>query len=227
MHKPVSTAWLKPPSRYGERRLNPLALGLAVLIHIGIALLLLIFQGPIVEAVRHAPLVVTNIPLDPPPPPPSQPEPSLPDPPPPAAYVPRPALILPVPSQPVLTTVSEPSPPAPQPAAETASTGAPTPAPAPRPVEAGDLSSSMIAAPPPRYPHESRRRREQGTVLLAVVLSTDGTVLEVRIARSSGHTRLDEAARNAVRKWRWSPTVRGGVAVQVRGTVEVDFVLPG
>jgi protein TonB len=85
----------------------------------------------------------------------------------------------------------------------------------------------MVHAPPPRYPIESRRKREQGTVILAVVLTTDGTVADVRIARSSGYSRLDEAARGTVKKWRWSPTVRGGVAVQVRGTVEIPFVLTG
>jgi protein TonB len=66
------------------------------------------------------------------------------------------------------------------------------------PVAAGDLSSSMIHAPPPRYPRESRRRHEQGTVLLAVLLATDGSVETLRIARSSGYRRLDEAALDAV-----------------------------
>lgn len=85
----------------------------------------------------------------------------------------------------------------------------------------------MIHAPPPKYPRESRRRREQGVVLLAVLLSAEGRVAEIRIARSSGHSRLDTAARDAVRGWRWSPTLRDGVAVQVSGTVEIPFVLTG
>lgn len=67
--------------------------------------------------------------------------------------------------------------------------------------------------------------REQGTVVLRLLLHLDGTVADIRIARSSGYSRLDEAARNAVQKWRWSPTVRDGIAVQVSGVVEIPFVL--
>jgi len=85
----------------------------------------------------------------------------------------------------------------------------------------------MIHAPAPRYPRESRRRREQGTVLLAVLLSVEGHVIDIRVARSSGHARLDGAARDAVGKWRWSPTLVDGVAAQVSGTVEIPFMLTG
>jgi len=78
---------------------------------------------------------------------------------------------------------------------------------------------------PPSYPVECRRRKEQGTVFLAVVLATDGTVANVSIARSSGSERLDKAALQAVRKWRWSPTIRNGAPVMVQGTVDIPFIL--
>lgn len=107
--------------------------------------------------------------------------------------------------------------------------GPPDPAPpvtAPPSIErAGDLSSTMIAATPPRYPTESRRSKEQGTVVLTVTLGVDGTVADISIARSSGFERLDRAALSAVRRWRWSPTKRNGNAVMVRGVVEIPFVL--
>lgn len=107
--------------------------------------------------------------------------------------------------------------------------GPPDPAPpvtAPPAIErAGDLSSTMIAATPPRYPTESRRSREQGTVVLTVTLGTDGAVADISIARSSGFERLDRAALAAVRRWRWSPTKRNGAPVMVRGVVEIPFVL--
>lgn len=83
----------------------------------------------------------------------------------------------------------------------------------------------MIAATPPRYPQESRRKREQGTVLLLVLLAADGRVADVSISQSSGFDRLDKAALAAVRHWRWSPTRRGGAAVMVRGLVEIPFIL--
>lgn len=85
----------------------------------------------------------------------------------------------------------------------------------------------MISATPPRYPHESRRKREQGTVVLMVLLAVDGTVADVSISQSSGSARLDDAALKAVRRWRWSPTRRNGDPVMVRGLVEIPFILQG
>lgn len=221
MHMRVTLAATpEPPARYGQRRLNPLALTLAAAIHVGLLVLLLTFREPITDAIRQPQLTVYDVKLEPPSPPPEeQPDRPATEPSPAAVHVPRPTIALPLPP-PAITTTEEPLP-RPQPVAE------PTPqvAPAPAPIAGGDLSSSMIHAPPPRYPHESRRKREQGTVVLTVLLSTDGSVSEVRIARSSGYVRLDEATRDAVRKWRWSPMLRAGVAVEVRGTVEIPFIL--
>ncbi len=224
----ASTAQAVPRAGYGETRLNPVGLSLAVAVHVGMLALLLTFKSPAFLETREPPLVVHSMKLEPPPPPASPPKPAKAVPPPAAAvFAPRTRLELPILDPPAILTSPEPLP-VPQPAvhAPQPEPAAP-PAPPSQPVSAGDLSSSMTHAPPPRYPHESRRKREQGTVLLAVLLSTDGTVIDVRVARSSGHARLDEAARSAVRRWRWSPTIRGGTAVQIRGTVEIPFVLTG
>ena len=107
---------------------------------------------------------------------------------------------------------------------------APVPAALPAPpslIQAGDLGTQMVSGKPPRYPVESRRKREQGTVVLALTLGVDGTVESIAINRSSGHARLDTAARDAVRGWRWQPTIRGGQPVRVRGIVEIPFILRG
>jgi periplasmic protein TonB len=95
------------------------------------------------------------------------------------------------------------------------------------PLSVDDLSSKMVSAPPPRYPLESRRRKEQGTVFLSVLVGTDGSVAEIGVSRSSGWARLDKAAIEAVRRWRWSPTTRGGEPVMVRGIVDIPFLLQG
>lgn len=95
------------------------------------------------------------------------------------------------------------------------------------PVQVSDLDARAITIVPPKYPLESRRRREQGTVLLNVTLDAAGAVASVALARSSGFERLDKAALEAVRRWRWSPTVRGGEPVAVRGIVEIPFELTG
>jgi protein TonB len=83
----------------------------------------------------------------------------------------------------------------------------------------------MIEAVPPKYPYESRRLKEQGTVLLDVQLAANGAVERISVRNSSGFPRLDKAALEAVRRWRWSPTLRGGQPVAVRGVVEIPFAL--
>ncbi|MGE4429846.1 MAG: energy transducer TonB [Sphingobium sp.] len=216
------------PSRYEPRRFDLRALLLALMIQGALIAIFATYRFPVIRTVLQQPLVAYSIDLAPPPPPAPPEVERLPDPPRPIAQVhaPRPIVELPAPAPLIATTRSKPMP-APPPSAARA---APSPAPAPAPVSqiaAGDLSASMIHAPPPRYPRESRRLREQGTVVLELLLALDGTVKDIRVARSSGHARLDEAARGAVRRWRWSPTMRDGVKVQVRGTVEIPFVLSG
>jgi len=108
----------------------------------------------------------------------------------------------------------------------------PPPAPALAPVQSGpvrvaDLDTRAVTIVAPKYPVESRRKREQGIVVLSVTLDIDGRVAELELAKSSGFERLDRAALDAVRRWRWSPTLSDGAAVAVRGTVEIPFILQG
>lgn len=106
----------------------------------------------------------------------------------------------------------------------------PSPPPAPAqsgPVKVADLDAKAVTIIAPKYPVESRRKREQGTVILSVTLGADGGVAELSVAKSSGFERLDKAALDAVRRWRWSPTMRDGVPVAVRGTVDIPFILQG
>jgi protein TonB len=83
----------------------------------------------------------------------------------------------------------------------------------------------MLSFTAPSYPLESRRQKEEGTVALSLLLGTDGRVAEISIASSSGFARLDKAALESVRKWRWAPIMRGGEAVTVRGTVKIPFII--
>lgn len=103
---------------------------------------------------------------------------------------------------------------------------APVVAPSPAPMVVGNLDEKMISGNPPRYPMESRRKREEGTVLLRLLIGTDGRVAQVSIAESSGFERLDQAALQAARGWRWQPMIRDGQPVEVRGTMPITFGLP-
>ncbi|KAF0094289.1 MAG: TonB family protein [Puniceicoccaceae bacterium 5H] len=70
-----------------------------------------------------------------------------------------------------------------------------------------DLSQLPDAryCPPPRYPANARREGREGLVLLALRVSPAGRVLDVKLARSSGHEDLDARALSAVRRWRFQP----------------------
>jgi protein TonB len=62
----------------------------------------------------------------------------------------------------------------------------------------------------PDYPQMSRRLGEQGAVVLRVMISPDGRAGEIQLSKSSGHARLDRAAIEAVREWRFVPALKGG-----------------
>lgn len=79
--------------------------------------------------------------------------------------------------------------------------------------------------PKPGYPSFSRRRGEEGRVLLEVYILPDGRVGEVRLKRSSGYPRLDAAAQEAVKGWRYVPARQGGRAIPYWYVQPVDFSL--
>ena len=119
------------------------------------------------------------------------------------------------------TGVAAPQPPAPAVAAPVA----PAPA-APPKVELPSSEADYLRNPPPPYPPMSRRQNEEGQVMVRVTIAADGTIRgEPTIARSSGYDRLDRAAIEAVRKWRFVPGKRNGVAVEMTYEAPVIFKL--
>lgn len=96
---------------------------------------------------------------------------------------------------------------------------------APAPVSAPRFDAAYLSNPAPVYPPLSRRMEEEGKVLLRVHVTPDGMASEVTIARSSGFPRLDEAALNAVRRWRFVPAKQGDKAVAAWVNVPLAFKL--
>lgn len=79
-------------------------------------------------------------------------------------------------------------------------------------------------APAPPYPGIAARRGIEGSVLLKILVGTDGKPLDVVISRSSGHKVLDDAARRFVlENWRFKPAMHEGRAVQAHGLVPIEF----
>ena len=79
--------------------------------------------------------------------------------------------------------------------------------------------------PPPQYPAESRKLREQGVVLVRVAVTAAGRAADVQLQRSSGYPRLDQAALKAVRRWEFKPARVGLTAVPCAVEVPVRFGL--
>lgn len=77
----------------------------------------------------------------------------------------------------------------------------------------------------PRYPPGSMRAREQGIVMLRVLVDETGVPQRVEIARSSGHALLDAAAQESVRHARFRPVMRDGRPASAWGTVPIEFRL--
>ena len=101
----------------------------------------------------------------------------------------------------------------------------PVPTPAVPPLREPQYQSASLRNPAPSYPPLSRRFGEQGEVMLRVLVSPAGEALQVELLASSGHRRLDEAARKMVAKWRFIPAQRGQEKVQAWVRVPVLFQL--
>jgi protein TonB len=98
----------------------------------------------------------------------------------------------------------------------------PAPA-APVAVTAVRFDAAYLNNPPPAYPILSRRRREQGRVLLQVRVDDRGLPEQVEVQQGSGHARLDQAALDAVRRWRFVPARRGDAAISASVLVPILF----
>jgi protein TonB len=77
----------------------------------------------------------------------------------------------------------------------------------------------------PNYPEASRRRGEQGLVLVELFVDPSGRVAEVRLLESSGFAALDAAAMETLRDWRFRPAERAGLPVMGSITTAVHFRL--
>ena len=206
----------EPRSAYGaNRRPHWASIGTILLIHV-VSLYALVTFDVIHVAPKTKALVVDLI-AEPPAPPAEKPEP-------------QPVVVEKV--QPVVITppqiVQTPTPPPPQIMVATIPPPPkPVAAPAPPagPVSVGNLEERLLEYTPPRYPMESRRKKEQGTVMLRLLIGTDGRVADISIAQSCGFERLDQALLQAAKKWRWQPMIRNGQPVEVRGVLPFTWAL--
>src|SRR5206468_11520371 len=77
----------------------------------------------------------------------------------------------------------------------------------------------------PGYPASARRLGIQGTTMLRVHVLVDGRVGDVVVQETAGHPDLDQAAAEAVRRWRFDPARRGNDPVAMWVVLPVEFRL--
>ncbi len=190
---------------YASQQRNPgkhvVGLGLVVLLHIlvfwainsGLAKKFVkVIKGPV-----EAQLIEDAKPDIPPPPPPPPPKSA----PPPPAYVPP----VDVPTtatagvNAIASVSATPAPPAPV-----------APPPPVVAVRTAPIINAAASCQKPEYPSASRRNEEEGTVQLRFLIGPEGNVLESQVEKSSGFTRLDEAARTALSRCQFKPGTLNG-----------------
>ncbi|MDA0206179.1 MAG: energy transducer TonB [Acidobacteria bacterium] len=108
-------------------------------------------------------------------------------------------------------------PPAPEPA--------PVPEAEPTPISVGGTvqAARIVRRVQPIYPPLARTARISGIVRLQAIIAADGTIAELNVI--SGHPMLIAAAVDAVKQWRYRPTVLNGKPVPVNTQIDVNFTL--
>jgi len=207
------------PSKNSKRAM---AFALVVLIHVAFVYVLASGLGKKVVEVVIGPVetkLIEELPEEDDEPPPPPPEIETPPP-----YVPPPEISIEIPVESGPTTAIT--------SVTTERPVAAPPPPPPKPVE-----KKVVKVPPstqgkgaritqPEYPPSARRAGEEGTVTLSVLVLENGRAGEVKVAKSSGFPRLDEAAVKEVqRNWRFVPGKEDGKPVSMWHTFAVTFRL--
>jgi len=197
-----------------SRRLCIVALITAV--HAAVIYMLLSFAPQLREAVAQVPLAVTFVSQSEPPPQRPVPEATV--------VSTQPTMLLP--ELPAIEIPDEMPPPA---RAITVPLQTSPPAAA---AQAEDRSKPKLVSaveyvrePAPRYPPQSRRLREQGVVVLRVIVDERGTASSIEIETSSGHARLDDAAREAVLRAEFRPYIEDGEPRRALVLIPIEFAL--
>lgn len=113
--------------------------------------------------------------------------------------------------------------------------GVPAPEPAAKPGESGTPSrikvgghmqaAKMVKQVRPVYPADCKASGIQGTVLLKAVIGKDGSVVNLEPLNKLVDSRLVDASLEAVRQWRYEPTLLNGNPVEVITEIEINFTL--
>lgn len=205
-----------------DRMARRIAVASAVAFHLAILAALLSYAPARNASATKAPIVVDLIvAAAEPPPPPRKPVVK-----PRAAPAERQVAPLPIVVAPVESPTAFVAPPQPEqrtlPPANTVVVSEPAP---PAPVTPPRFSADYLQNPSPPYPALARRMKEQGKVILRVLVSADGLAERVELRTSSGSTRLDQSAQETVKTWKFVPARQGDQKVAAWVLVPIAFTL--
>ncbi len=78
----------------------------------------------------------------------------------------------------------------------------------------------------PEYPDAARKEKIEGSVILQAIVMKDGSVGDIVVLRAPGkNLGFEQAAIDAVKKWKYKPATKNGIPVDVYFTVEITFSL--
>jgi len=217
------TGLLNPHARRPDRAARWIAIAAAVAFHV-VLVALLLSSVPAPHAARSvAPIMIDLIAerIDPPhPAEPQKPRVKAPHPIP--MHIAPPEIVT-APAEPpaAIAAPPPPEPPIVQPtdAAVASQTALAIPAVPPR------FNADYLQNPAPQYPPLARRMREQGKVILRVLVDADGLAERVELRTSSGSARLDQSAQDTVKRWKFVPARQGERNVAAWVLVPITFTL--
>ena len=205
----------------------PYSLLMVVLAHLGVAVVVMqrppqpaltVLEPPILQGLIITSKAVTPAPATLPPPPVQKPQP-------PTRVAPKQERAVERETASEEAASEDATPPQVAPSHPSTSFHGDTPKPVIAPVMPPNADAAQLDNPPPTYPMQSRRLREEGLVVLEVLVKADGSLGDMRLKSSSGYTRLDDAAQRAVKRWRFLPAKRGGEAVDFWYELPIEFSL--
>jgi protein TonB len=86
-----------------------------------------------------------------------------------------------------------------------------------------DTRQALTRPVRPAYPLLARQMKVQGAVILLVDIAKDGSIQDLQV--QSGPAILADAAREAVKQWRFKPYLQNGVPIETQARVTVDFTI--
>jgi protein TonB len=97
--------------------------------------------------------------------------------------------------------------------------------PAPDEFVAVEVEPEQINNPPLEYPKMAKSAGLEGVVFVQALVNEKGEVQDVRVAKSSGVTSLDEAALSQARQIKYKPAIQNGRPIKVWVAYKVEFTL--